>query len=387
MRRSATNAKTAAKIIAAIIATILAAIGALACLVPALEMNIAAHSARGGPWFEAAPYIAGVFVAAAAGAILPIAKRHKAIEVIFACLVLGVAAVSFNLKNAMTASTLSRAEFSDPRQAQIERIARLEAREKILANSSHGSSQRSSQELRAILAAKEADPIFTRADRSDRCRNPTIADSARFCAERAAILADIARAEAAEREAAELAEIRRELASIGTRPAVADPVVDNLAGAVALFVSVDPTDRAWIGWANDLHSALFVELAAAFGPMLFVFLIGLLWRQGREAAVIGPRSRQAAVVKPIGEPATAAMPVDAPACVRAFFTSQIVPAPGGKIGASDLYAAYAASCGREPVTQNRFGRIAGAVYTKDRGRYPAYIGIALRGPRLAAVSG
>jgi hypothetical protein len=384
MRRSATNSKTAVKFLA----TIPAAIGAFACLVPALEMNIAAHAARGGPWYEAAPYVAGVFVAAAAGAILPIAKRQKATEVAVACLVLGMVAVSFNLKNAMTASTLSRAEFSDPRQTQIERIARLEAREKILANSSQQSSQRSSQELRAILAAKEADPIFTRADRSDRCRNPTIADSARFCAERAAILADIARAEAAERDAAELADIRRELASIGTRPAVADPVVDNLAGAVALFVTVDPADRAWIAWANDLHSALFVELAAAFGPMLFVFLIGLLWKREEVEAVSGQRGRPTtATPKAAGELTANAIPADAPACVRAFFTSEVVPAAGGRIGASDLYAAYAASCRGEPVTQNRFGRIASAVYAKYRGRYPAYVGIALRGPRLAAVAG
>ena len=147
MRGSATNTKTATnavKNLATFLAVILAGGGALACLIPALEMNIAAHAARGGPWYEAAPYIAGVFVAAVAGAILPIAKRHKAGEVVFACIVLALVAVSFNLKNALTASTLSRAEFSDPRRAQMDRIASLENRRAILANSSQQSPQQSS---------------------------------------------------------------------------------------------------------------------------------------------------------------------------------------------------------------------------------------------------
>ena len=66
-----------------------------------------------------------------------------------------------------------------------------------------------------------------------------------------------------------MAEVRRELSGIGTRPAVADPVVGNLASAIRLFTHVDESDAAWIGWANDFHTAIFVELAAALGPMLW----------------------------------------------------------------------------------------------------------------------
>lgn len=390
MRGSATNSKTAT-IAAKILATIVAGSGALACLVPALEMNVAAHAARGGPWWEAAPYIAGVFVAAVAGATLPIAKRHKAGEVVFACLVLGIVAVSFNLKNALTASTLSRAEFSDPRRAQMDRITALENRRKILANSSQQSPQQSSQELRAILAAKDADPIFTRVDRSDRCRNSTIEASAKFCAERAGILAQIARAETAERNAAELAEIQRDLGAIGIRPSVADPVVGNLAAAIGLFAHVDDGDQPMIGWANDLHTALFVELSAALGPMLFVFMIGLLWRGAEQTAVrVGKAARVvAATGEAVGAPQRvggSVLPVDAPVCVRSFFDGQIVETASGRIGAGELYKAYEASCAGKPVSQNKFGRIVGAVLQKEGTRYPAYIGIAFRGPRLAAVS-
>ena len=247
--------------------------------------------------------------------------------------------------------------------------------------------------MHAILAAKEADPVFTRADRSDRCRNSTIADSARFCAERAAILAQIARSEVAERNALELGDIRRELAGIGTRPSVADPVVGNLASAIGLFAHVDDSDQPLIGWANDLHTALFVELSAALGPMLFVFLIGLLCHGGAErpASAHGARAARtpAAVKEAIAAPQRGngvMLPADAPACVRVFFEGHIAETPGGRISAGDLYRAYQAACTSEPVSQNRFGRIAGAALHKEGTRYPAYIGIALRGPRLAVVA-
>jgi hypothetical protein len=396
-RGSATNsgAMRGASILAAkIVAAILTAAGALACLVPALEMNLAAHAARGGPWYEAAPYLAGVFVAAAAGAILPIAKRARAGEVIFACILLATIAISFNMKNAMTSSTLARAEFADPRKAQMERIAILEDRRKMLAEmlaqSSQQSPLKSSQEWRAELAAKEADPIFTRADRSARCTNSTVAASAKFCAERAGILAAIARAEEHEKAEAELADIRRELAGIGTRPTVADPIVTNLASTAALFMPVSKADYAVIGWANDLHTALFVELAAALGPMIFVFLIGTLWRSsGAAQAAVAVNGR----AKSMEKPATAAsvpqkamdraLPANMPACVRRFLEGQVVEAAGAKIGAGELYAAYVAGCDGEAVSQNKFGRLAGKLFEKDGGRYPAYVGVALRGPRLA----
>ena len=43
--------KGASILLAKMVAAILAGGGAAACLVPALEMNIAAHAARGGSWY------------------------------------------------------------------------------------------------------------------------------------------------------------------------------------------------------------------------------------------------------------------------------------------------------------------------------------------------
>jgi hypothetical protein len=212
-------------------------------------------------------------------------------------------------------------------------------------------------------------------------------------------MAEIARVEEREKLQAELSDIRLKLANIDTRPTVADPIVGNLAKATAIFTTVDERDYALIGWANDLHTAVFVELAAALGPMLFVFLIGLLWRNGSAAPPVAKARKASATSEKAAakvapektaiitdtKPAST-LPADTPACVLLFLEERIVETPGGKIGAGDLYQAYVGGCDSEPVSQNKFGRIVGKLYEKDGARYPSYVGIALRGPRLVTAA-
>lgn len=399
-----------------IIAGIIAGMGAFSCLIPAVSVNLAAHVSKGEAWHASAIFIVAVLVAAAAMIIRPIALRSNEKQVAFACLVLALACLSFNLKNAMTSVTISRAAYGDPRRAEMANIAAMKSEQNILANilakSSQAEGAKSSQEWRAEIAAKEADPIFTRADRSNRCTNSTIQTSAVFCGERATFLAGLARAEDLERKQARLDAIGDQLRNVKQVSVMADPAVDNLVALAGFFISISDETTKYVGLGNDLHTAIFVELLAALGPSIFFF--GFTAFAARRDDVI-ERDIAPAMASPVAcdaaaqceestlpvavaEPEPVANPdvrkpekkpaptKPLPPCVASFFDTNVTERRGGSIGATDFYVAYVASCSGDPVSQAKFGRAATATFKKSAGRTNVYVGISLKGrPALAAV--
>lgn len=415
------------KIIANIIAGIIAGILALSCLVPSLSVNISAHLLRGEPWHSGAIYVVTVLMAAVVMIARPIALRYNEKQVAMVCLILAVVALTFNTKNAVVSSTISRAAFSDPRKAEIAMITSLEAEQNILANIIAKSPARSSDIIGGEIATFLLDPAA--GDCGGAWNGPV---TKRVCPDVIRLRAEKSTALDYERKQARLAEVRDELNKLKARPSMADPNVENIGLLLSFVMTVNEGTHKWIGLGDDLHVALCVELLAMLGPSVCWFLFAAFALHGRQErrrtdtpglpdtiatamiAEIGqPKAMITAMIDPpiteenqsredtapaiIAEAAAADGPTEGqrgasrqrngrtvtiPTCVQAFFDSHVIKQASGKVGATELYEAYVAAS-TAPVSQALFGRAATATFKKKMGREISYVGITVRGARPA----
>jgi hypothetical protein len=366
--------------------------GAIACLVPAISVNLTAHLIKGEPWHAGAIYFVSVVVASVSGLVLIEAIKQRAHFLTFIGAVILTLAISFNLINALGSSRISRASVSEPREALRASLERLEEEASTLLKSlKHLPSEGAltpAGVVEAELAALEAEPIFAR---SKHCSDVTLPDSSALCRSRAATQARLARAQERDRLQARLAVINAELNTLGARPATIDPKVDAMSAVLAQLIPITPAARAFIGLSVDLHLAVFVELLAAFGPSLFralfVFMIpahgALPGQPSGELRLRGRAGRARNKAKPIGE-------ADLPACVRTFISQRVIERADASIGATALHEAYKATCmpGAKPLGLPAFGQLMTRLYPKEpRGGRVFYTGITLAAglPKLEVV--
>jgi hypothetical protein len=152
--------------------------GAIACLVPAISVNLTAHLIKGEPWHAGAIYFVSVVVASVSGLVLIEAIKQRAHFLTFIGAVILTLAISFNLINALGSSRISRASVSEPREALRASLERLEEEASTLLKSlKHLPSEDAltpAGVVEAELAALEAEPIFAR---SKHCTDVTLPDS------------------------------------------------------------------------------------------------------------------------------------------------------------------------------------------------------------------
>lgn len=426
---------------AKILAGMLTAFLALACLIPSLSVNITAHAAKGESWHAGAVYIVAVLVAAVCIIARRIARRSNDFDTARACLILAVILLSFNVKNAWNSSTISRAEFGDPRRAENVILTRLHGEEKRLQEILAKSSPRASTVIQADIDLKLQDPKADGCPVGGAWNGPVTKE---VCPEVGRLRTEKAAAVAYEADKLALAEVRWKLSDPAKREkTVTDPTVQNVGMMLGLAMTVTDTTQKWIGIGDDLHVALVVESLAILGPdiclFLFLTIIAGLRREPnqpraepeiltREEIVTAPEPLVAkeieaeilTIEEAIPDPVMIAPPepvatvpteeaprppqkqggrvamkkgrnVTIPTAVQKFFDVHVARAGNDdSIGATDFYEAYAGWAGEngeEVVSPNMFGRAASATYKKAEGRTNRYVGIKLKGmrPKLKAV--
>ena len=212
-------------------------LGALACLIPAIDVNLVAHFARGGAWYEAAIFVVSVIAASAATIALRGAIERCDVSMGFIAGLILIAALAFNLTNALASSRLIRAHFADPRADIAKKIAALKAERTEILGSLGSASGPSVEEVEAELQKLEANLLFAR---SKECRDVTLGDSSAYCAHRADVLGKLAAARERAAKLQRLDEIRDRLAQLPAAPEVIDPKVDSL---IAIL--------SGLGWAKE----------------------------------------------------------------------------------------------------------------------------------------
>ena len=357
-------------------------LGALACLIPAIDVNLVAHFARGGAWYEAAIFVVSVIAASAATIALRGAIERCDVSMGFIAGLILIAALAFNLTNALASSRLIRAHFAEPRADIAKKIAALKAERTEILGSLGSASGPSVEEVEAELQKLEANLLFAR---SKQCRDVTLGDSSAYCAHRADVLGKLAAARERAAKLQRLDEIRDRLAQLPAAPEVIDPKVDSLIAILSGLGWAKEAERGRIGLAIDVLTALFVELLAAFGPSIFLY--------ARPAMRSAP---EAAPMPAINEkPSPSKIDARIPADLRAFLEGRVLRREGGRVSAEELCAAFnAAHSDRlyqiKPAT---LGKAINALYrpAKDQAAKNAvYLGIELlpeNATKLSAMKG
>lgn len=343
-------------------------LGAVACLIPAISVNLAGHEARDGAWSDIGIFIVAVLIGAYAAHQLRDALRNREFYVSLICLLTIAFCFSFNLYNAISSSGASRAKFAEPRAAQVERNTRLKEEERQLLESLDSSSGPSLGELEAELEAKEANLLFSR---SKQCEEITLADSSVFCNERATLLGKLAVAKTHDANKKRLDEIRRELLTGPATPQLIDPRVDNVLAILTHLGWANEKDRADIGLMIDILIAVFTEFLAMFGPTV------VLYRGGKPMPIEEPKGELTEQHQPAIN-SEAKMPDD----LRSFLDARINRRSGARTSAKEICAAFAAAHpGREkPITSAVVGKAVTALFAPEkdqRSNTAVYLGIEL----------
>jgi len=363
----AIGAKAAAYLVAAVAAV---ACVSLACLAN-MDWSANADPVKQGVQF--ASIIGGALFFSLSALIPPGAAGRIGFAV------LAVVCISFNVWCAYENASHRNAQVRDNLRGEISAAQRYDSeRVELVAKRDRAatvSGREPSDALEARIAAARNNLAWRR---SRECTDVTLPDSKALCDGFRDLQARLAAARAYERLSFELRALDAERQGKAA-PASASPEIDGLAvGLAFLGFELDEQGKTVAAVVlRDFWPAAMVEIFAAIGPFSAFRLASLL--------LLFPSAPQrrptdGAPLKKAHTPTPDTVGASTSPVAR-FITEALEPAKGGRIEAGALYQHYrrwAAVHGVEPISQQAFGREAGALIKRASSKRRQYLGFALR---------
>ena len=350
----------------------LAIIGSVACLVPSAMMNIRVRQEMGGDLSVALACIAAVALAAACIIVAENSWKHGQYQRLLWCAPVFAILFAFNISNAIGLAGANRSAFTEPRTVAVQALHSLRARLETMKG------ERGAYRITAggstpgmIKAAISARQLKNQKvwNRTGQCRDVTLDVSGAFCAELAFMKAKFEAAKKVEALDADIAAINARIAVTPVYTETEHPHIKSMIRAYGTFWPVTDQVREQIRIGSDMLFGFTVEIIAAFGPSLLVFL---LWPETPMSVASKPRAR--AKSQPKEDRAD-----DLP---RRFLADCVTVRKGSNVPSSDLYSGFKVWCIERkltPISQTAFGKQAGKVYQKKRiDNRTAYLDIELK---------